>query len=462
MPRTGKKLSPVTQENVGKNMTPSTQPAGRRPCSRNILLAAAAAASLLSSVSMAAIVTSPVSNLAVPQTVAGVYVNVVTGVTGGSAGAVAGWDLNPYLSTGNLGLYWQPTPANAHGGVAAVANGPLVVLQPGATIGPASIFNAAIQATAPNFRVTQTGFMGIRFQNEATNAVNFGYMQISTTAATGFPATIISIVYENTGAAITIPTPNTPPQFAYNPASGSAVPFTGGNLVGSTGNGSVAVSIGTAGVGTGAPATTTTTCTAPTAPFSGFGQTVTAVGTGAITGSPLSGTCTLGAAQVTQTLTCNESRGGAANARTFTLTCPAGTQPPITSTPASGSLTTLPSQPLGGAATSATIGFQNPGSLAVTVTCTQPAAPFSASPLSIPVPAGGTASTTVSYSSGSVGTFNGTLNCTVGAQQLTFNLRGTTLLPAPAFLPTNNVWTVALMGLLMSLLAGIAVVRRQG
>ncbi|MGQ0800902.1 MAG: hypothetical protein ACT4NL_12410 [Pseudomarimonas sp.] len=444
-------------------MKSSNLRAGASRCSRGILLAAAASASLLSSVSMAAIVTSPVTNLAVPQTVAGVYVNVVTGATGTSGGAVAGWDLNPYLSSGNLGLYWQPTPAASHGGVAAVAAGPLVVLQPGAVIGPASIFNAAIQATAPNFRVTQTGFMGIRFFNEATNAINYGYMQISTTAATGFPATIISIVYENAGTAITIPTPNTPPQFAYNPASGQAVPFTGGTLVGSTGNGSVAVSVGTAGVGTGAASTTTTTCTAPTAPFSGFGQSVTAEGAGAISGGPLSGTCTLGEAQVTQTLTCNESRAGAANARTFTLTCPAGTQPVLTSTPASGSLTTLASRPLGGAASTAPISFQNPGLLPATVTCTQPTnTAFTASPLSIVVPAGGSASTTVSYSSASVGTTSGVLNCSFGGQAFTFNLQGSTLLPAPAFIPTNNVWTLALMAMLMSLLAGIAVVRRQG
>ena len=63
---------------------------GRGRCSREILLAVAASASLLSSVSMAAIVTSPVANLPVPQTTAGVYINVVTGVTGTTPGAVPG------------------------------------------------------------------------------------------------------------------------------------------------------------------------------------------------------------------------------------------------------------------------------------------------------------------------------------------------------------------------------------
>jgi len=114
------------------------------------------------------------------------------------------------------------------------------------------------------------------------------------------------------------------------------VPFTGGTLVGTTGSASIAVTVATPGVGSGAAATTTTTCTAPTAPFSGFAQSVSAVGAGAITGSPLSGTCTLGAALVTQTLNCSENRGGVPTAVTFTLSCPAaGTSLPPAFTGAS-------------------------------------------------------------------------------------------------------------------------------
>ena len=121
----------------------------------------------------------------------------------------------------------------------------------------------------------------------------------------------------------------TPPQFGFTPAPGGSMMATGGTTVGSTGNLSIAVAVATAGSGTGTAATTTTTCTAPTAPFAGFGQTVTAVGTGAITGGPLAGTCTLGAAAATQTLTCVENRGGTPTTRTWTLSCPAGTAPPV-------------------------------------------------------------------------------------------------------------------------------------
>ena len=65
---------------------------------------------------------------------------------------------------------------------------------------------------------------------------------------------------------------------------------------------------------------------APGGPFSGFGQTVTAVGAaGSTTGGPLSGSCTLGASQVVVTMTCSEDQGGTPVSRTFDLTCPAGT-----------------------------------------------------------------------------------------------------------------------------------------
>jgi hypothetical protein len=100
-------------------------------------------------------------------------------------------------------------------------------------------------------------------------------------------------------------------------------------LIGSTSNLTITPSIATPGVGTGAAATTTLTCTAPTAPFAGFNQTVTAVGNGPIQGGPLSGTCTRGPTAVTQTLTCTENQGGTPVTRTWPLNCPAGQIPAV-------------------------------------------------------------------------------------------------------------------------------------
>jgi hypothetical protein len=420
--------------------------------SRAILMSSAAAATILSPAAMAAIVTSPIANLTVPNNIDGIYINVVTGATGTSGSAVAGWDFNPYSSSGNLSIYWQQEAGAPvrNAGVGDTTTGPLTVLSPGATVGAANTYTSAVGASS-SFRPTGDRIMGFRFFNSATGATNYGYARITTTGPGGFPATIVSIVYEDSGAPITIAGGAVPPQFAYTPAAGTTVTATGGGAVGSTGSLTITPSVGTAGSGTGAAATTTLTCTAPTAPFTGFGQTVTAIGAGAISGGPLSGSCTLGAAAATQTLTCNENRGGTANARTWTLNCPAGAALPLTSNPASGATVNAPGA----------IQVSNPNASPATVTCTAPAAPFSASPLSLAVPANGSASIQVSIGGVTPGSFTGTLNCTVGgsAQTLSFSLAGQ-VVAAPVAVPTGSPSGLALMALLL-LLAGLGAFQLQ-
>lgn len=428
---------------------------GARLVSRSALLAQVAAMCLVSSPALAAVIDSGPVSIPIPDNIDGVYFNIVTGASAGSP-PPAGWDINPYSAAAGQFNLWGPTTQTWYspGGTAA---GPYplplgTVIQGAATtfFRPGGGTDIAPQVTLNS----DQNFLGFRFANEANGGANhFGYIQVQFGATAG-TRTIVRYAWEDVAdTAITVTGGSVAPQFAYNPTAGSTVPFTGGTTIGSTGSASIAVTIGTAGSGTGAAATTTTTCTAPTAPFAGFGQTVTATGNGAISGSPLSGTCTLGAAQVTQTLTCSENRGGTAVPVTWTLDCPAGTALPLTSNPPSGSTITLPSQTAGGPPTTSTITFTNPGPTAATVTCTAPAAPFSASPLSIPVPAnGGTGSTTVTLNSPTAGTFSGTLNCTAGTQTFTFTLGGT-VLPAPV-IPVPGLGDTGRM-LLMLLLLGL-------
>lgn len=403
---------------------------GKRLLSRAALLGPASVLCLASGASMAAIIDSGVVNLNVVNNIDGLYINVVTGANANAT--VPGWDFNPYANTSNLTFFTSTNAANTNALVALTATpaATAAVLAPGAVIGPASIYGGAgnVLTAGTNFRTTGTFYAGFRFIRESDSTLHYGYAQMTTTAPTGFPAVVVRYVYDDTpNTPVTIPLPVAPPIFAYTPAAASTVSFTGGTTIGSTGNASIAVAIGTPGVGAGGPATTTTTCAAPAAPFAGFGQSVSAIGPDATTtGGPLTGTCTLGAAVATTTLTCSENRGGTPTTVSFTLSCPAGTQPPLTSTPVSGSTITLPNFTLGGAATTAPVQFQNPGTLPATVTCTAPAAAeFTVSPLSIPVPAGGNGSTTISFSSAVAGPFNGTLNCTAGTQTFTFNLSGT-------------------------------------
>lgn len=174
---------------------------------------------------------------------------------------------------------------------------------------------------------------GMDFDNQAGTLYGFIYTGTGTNRfgtfnlATGAFTTLVqdNPLGEYEGAIPTTCAPAaTAPVYSYSPAPGSTVVGTGGSLVGSTSSFTIAPSIGTAGSGTGTPATTQLTCTAPTAPFAGFGQTISAIGAGAITGGPLSGTCTRGAAAVTQTLTCTETQGATAVTRSWTLSCPAG------------------------------------------------------------------------------------------------------------------------------------------
>jgi hypothetical protein len=53
-----------------------------------------------------------------------------------------------------------------------------------------------------NYQGTGTELLGVEFLNENTGATNYGWVSISTTAATGFPATITGYAYENAGGSI--------------------------------------------------------------------------------------------------------------------------------------------------------------------------------------------------------------------------------------------------------------------
>ena len=173
-------------------------------------LCAAALAGTASAVptAEAAIITfnTPIS---IPQTTAGVYHNFLTGATSG--GATPGWDFNPYNTASGLGFYWNTPRPGSHAGVATTATSNIYAdLSLGTVVGPSSFFTANIQGTNPTYRTAGTHILGFRFLNESTGVVNYGYATIQTSGGTGFPATIQSWSFENTGGSITVvPEPST-------------------------------------------------------------------------------------------------------------------------------------------------------------------------------------------------------------------------------------------------------------
>lgn len=154
---------------------------------------------------MAAIVCSSAA-VPVPANIDGVYLNLVTGATGTAGSGVAGWDINLY-QTGASALYffWPTTPANSAGGASTATV--YDALSAGAPIGSGQtyIVNSGGGGAAPfaNWQTTQTGkYLGVRFYNESTSAINYAWLQLNTGASGGFPATINQFCYDNTGATI--------------------------------------------------------------------------------------------------------------------------------------------------------------------------------------------------------------------------------------------------------------------
>jgi hypothetical protein len=173
---------------------------------RSVLSAvlAASALSVASQGAMAAVICNTTTvPITIPQTADGVYFNYVTGATGISGAAVPGFDINPWFSSSTAGLnFYMGADTDANNG--AVFGTTYSVLAAGTVIGAASTFSGAT-ATAANmadWRAGVTGFLGVRFTNEGTSAVNYGWLNITTTAGNGFPARINGFCFDNTGADI--------------------------------------------------------------------------------------------------------------------------------------------------------------------------------------------------------------------------------------------------------------------
>lgn len=143
--------------------------------------------------------------IAIPNTFAGVYINLLNGTNGITPASVPGWDFGPWGSSNTLSFFFASSPANSNGAVAGSTTGPYLDLVAGDVISSASTFSAvtATAATAA-FQSTGSHIVGLRFFNEQTSAINYGYMMIDTTGPLGFPATITGWSFENSGGAITV------------------------------------------------------------------------------------------------------------------------------------------------------------------------------------------------------------------------------------------------------------------
>ena len=179
--------------------------------------AAAALGSLLAAGSaQAVIVYSGLVNLAIPNTAAGLYVNVLDGTSFSGPGTFptlpgpgSNFDFNvfgtstwTFFAPGTSGQSAPTVPASSKGYVSVGPTGAAVNLAPGTLIDGSSIFNTG-SPSASALTTGSSALVGFRFRNEGPNlavatddTVHFGWARVTLTA--GVPGTLIDYAFEST------------------------------------------------------------------------------------------------------------------------------------------------------------------------------------------------------------------------------------------------------------------------
>lgn len=131
--------------------------------------------------------------IVVPNDIDGVYFNFVTGTY--SPFEMPGYDFNPYNNLGGLAFYGAGKPSGIMG---PSTTGPVPkasVLKFGDLISSAAEFNE-YQSVAYDFNITGQEYVGLRFMNEDTGILNYGWALMSTTYNTspnrGFDAFVLA------------------------------------------------------------------------------------------------------------------------------------------------------------------------------------------------------------------------------------------------------------------------------
>ncbi|MEZ5461030.1 S8 family serine peptidase [Dokdonella sp.] len=157
-----------------------------------------------------------VLNAPVFNNINGTCLKFLTGVIRDNLASCTGDDFNAYTASGTpdrlLSFFWSYTGATANRGGMSTGTA-YTVAAPGAVIGPAATFIDSAGGTPTSaWRVAGgvDGYLGFRFLNTDTATINYGYLRINNVGAvgvSGMPATLVSYTFDNSGAAITIPTP---------------------------------------------------------------------------------------------------------------------------------------------------------------------------------------------------------------------------------------------------------------
>jgi hypothetical protein len=148
------------------------------------------------------IVWSGIININIPSTTQGVYLNVITGQTGGTSAGTPGWDVNPWSGSGLS--FFSPTGG---GYVRGLGSSAFAVdnLAFNTVIDASQAFGSGTAestgATAFNLNSSQN-LVGFRFVNEATGGTHYGWMRIQMWSGPGVqPRSIVEYAYESVAGA---------------------------------------------------------------------------------------------------------------------------------------------------------------------------------------------------------------------------------------------------------------------
>ncbi|HEY1091116.1 MAG TPA: PEP-CTERM sorting domain-containing protein, partial [Burkholderiaceae bacterium] len=161
-------------------------------------------------VAQASVVYSGPTNLLVPVSTAGIYLNVVTGLSGTSPGAVSGWDINAWGSS-SLNV-WANNAASPTSGIVSGLGGSSTLvdnLAVGTIIDNSLVYartgSAEFAGTTAFLLNSNANYIGFRFLNEGTGATNFGWLQFGIgNAFNGSDRVVLGWAYEDSGRAISV------------------------------------------------------------------------------------------------------------------------------------------------------------------------------------------------------------------------------------------------------------------
>lgn len=146
-------------------------------------------------------------NINVPSNTTGIYLNLVTGASSSSPASAPGWDINPWSST-TLNI-WANNAASPNDGVVTgfgVSNTQTDNLALGTLVDGSLAFARTPSTETAGFALNSSNnYVGFRFLNESTGAINFGWVQFSLAGTLqGQPRAIIGYAFNNTGAGIQV------------------------------------------------------------------------------------------------------------------------------------------------------------------------------------------------------------------------------------------------------------------